>query len=388
MVIPFASGSSFTGEEAVEIVLPGSPPLVRELLDRLRSYGARAAEPGEFTRRAFLSGRIDLTRAESVAELIAAESREAVVAARRGLEGGVARTVDRFGDQLHDLLAEIEAGLDFSEQEVALPDPELLGARVRALVSELHAFLESSRGSAREDGVLRAVLTGRSNAGKSSLFNRLVGEERAIVSDVHGTTRDPVRARISDLGREWELVDLAGQLEGGGEIERASLDLASRAVAEADAVLYVVDGTRPRTDWEGEWSDLDGALRERAQLVVNKVDRADSGEAESGGPPAIRASAHTGEGVDAIRGWLRACGRERGEARGETVRFNHRQRSGLTECAAVLAALDAELGVLCVSPELIVEELRRALAPLREVTGDVTTEDTLDRIFARFCLGK
>ncbi len=393
LLLPFRRHASYTGEEACEIYLPGCPPLLRRFQEELRVAGVRPAQPGEFTRRAYLNGKLDLSAAESVAELIASEDATQARLIRRTLEGQLARQVEELGSALHDLVALLEAGLDFSEQEVEPPSGTWLLEQLRPLLAELETLLEAPSSQVREQARVRLLLWGRANAGKSTLFNRLVGHSRAITSATAGTTRDPVSARIRKPGwPELEVVDLAGERQSQEPVEEAALSLGRGWLHSGDAILYLLDGTRPNRSLQEEWHSLPSQIQAVSWPILSKCDLTCASPPEPI-PGSLACSALTGEGVEAL--WLRIeehVRRGSWTSRGETYLFTERQRGHLRDCARELQHLSQTLSKALsraeVQAELVVVDLRLAHSHLEEITGAITTEETLDRIFRRFCLGK
>jgi len=389
------SGRSYTGEESVELLLPGIPAWVRAILALLSDHGIRAAGPGEFTRRAFESGRLDLTQAESVAALIAAESGAELKAARRTLEGGLAAGIVSLADRIHDLIALLEAGLDFADQEVEPPEVGRWTGEARSIARELREAAGSPDAALQEGIPPRLLIWGRANAGKSTLLNAWAGEDRALVSAREGTTTDAVSVVAPIDGLEVELVDLPGRKARLTSIEEKADALARRALEQGGPVLYLIDGGRPAGEVEEEWQSLPPELRQRALLVLTMVDRYPGEgvsrlcarlEADGGRTQAI--SALRGDGMESLAtkvgGILR--GGDLG-ARGAGLRFNERQRRGALIGAGLLEQVCAEAEA-SFEPELAAVDLRRAHAALEEITGEIATEDTLGRIFSRFCVGK
>jgi tRNA modification GTPase len=387
VVVPFSKGASYTGDEMVEIYLVSSSPIVRAVLDRLDGLGVRGAEPGEFTKRAFLAGRMDLSRAESVNQLIAAEDLQAARAARRALDGHVYRRVRALGESIHRVVALLEAGLDFSEQEVDPPDPEELRRVLQPVEDEISSILSTPVQRTPDRPRVQILLWGRPNAGKSSLLNRLAGQSLAITSPEPGTTRDPIGVTL-----EWEprvpfqLLDLAGDRGTDDPLEERAVEVAREHRADGDRFIWVLDGTRAPSDLEAEFAGVPTDLRDRSWFVLNKIDRV-PGFPRSRLPDALPVSAVSGVGVEELRARIVEFLRGEGwEARASESGFNQRQRRRLEACRTALAEasmLEAEAG-----PELVVEELRAGLDALAEITGEITTEDTLDLIFREFCLGK
>jgi tRNA modification GTPase len=370
---------SYTTEDVAELHLPGAPPLLAAALERVLAEGVELAQPGEFTRRAFLGGRIDLARAEGVLELVHATSERERRAATALLAGGLSDRVAAIRDGLDGLRALCEASLDFDSDETGhVPTAELIAGfdRAGAALEEALAW-ETAREP--EDGRPRVVLTGAPNAGKSSLFNRLTGE-RAIVDPHAGTTRDTLRGTWVVTGAPVELADVAGEDPAATRGAAAGAQvLAERAREAADLVLHVVDAT---VSPAGETAA--GAL-----LVWNKVDLAGASPAPGG---AVAVSARTGAGLEALAGAVagrlgRSAEGGAGESGGPGRELSARHRAALERGAEALSA--ARAGLEAGAPlDLVAETLREATAALDEITGETSAEDVLDRIFTSFCLGK
>jgi len=385
LVLTFPAPRSFTGEDVVELQLHGSPVIASLLLQRLVSLGAREAGPGEFTRRAFLNGRIDLAQAEAVADLIASASTAAARAALRSLEGEFSTVVHGLAETLIQLRVRLEAGLDFPEEGVdACTDPALAGE-----LNELHRRLGELRAAADRGRVLRdgltLVIAGPPNAGKSSLLNRLAGYEAAIVTELPGTTRDLVREDILIDGMPVRVVDTAGLRASADRVEVEGIRRAREAMRRADLVLVVGDGSA------GEEPAAGLALPDGVPVlcVRNKIDLAGLAPGAATGPnglEVLRVSALTGAGFDVLRARLKAAA---GYADGAHGSFAARRRhlDALDRAGARLQEAGAllERGQ---SVELAAEEMRIALQALGEITGEFTTEDLLGRIFGEFCIGK
>ncbi len=388
VVLVFPEPRSYTGEEVVEFQIHGGRIPARRLLDVLTSLGVRAAQPGEFTRRAFLNGRIDLSQAEAVMDLIGSQSDRAAHMAVEQLQGSLRHRIDSLYDQLMLLRADLEASLDFSEEEI----PETLSPRAMTPpIERLRADIGSLLATWREGHLLRdgalVVISGRPNAGKSALFNTLLGHARAIVTDQPGTTRDSLEEGLTLDGIPLRLVDTAGLRETVCKIEREGVTRATELLGRADLHLRVVDLGEP---WTGE--DLD-ALHDlppdRTVVALNKADLHNP-ECFTPLPEAYRAiavSAITGKGLDPLRAALRDALGLAGPDEHAGVAVSARHRDLLVQASKALEAAQA----LCSTggdAVLIAQELRDAAVELGGITGRNVGEDVLDAIFARFCVGK
>jgi tRNA modification GTPase len=372
----FPAPHSYTGEAVLELQGHGGAVVTHEVLSAVLDAGARLAEPGEFTRRAFLNGKLDLAQAEAVADLIDASSREAARSALRSLAGEFSAAIRALVDQLTELRALTEAMLDFPEEEV----DSLHRGDAQARLAGLRVALEDVLARSRQGSLLRAgihvVLAGRPNVGKSSLLNRLAGEERAIVTAVPGTTRDALREAIQLEGVPIVVVDTAGLRESGDEVERLGMQRARSEMARADVVLVVLEA--------GKLEAPAGTLPATGTriTVVNKIDLT-PGAVAGKQADAIYVSAKTGAGLDALRlALLEAAG---WNARGETV-FLARERH-LRALATARGHLEAA-AAQGARWEFFAEELRLAQEAIGSITGRVSADDLLGEIFARFCIGK
>jgi tRNA modification GTPase len=385
LLLHFPAPASYTGEHVLELQGHGSTVLLDALLRRVCRLGARLARPGEFTERAFLNGKLDLAQAEAVADLIAARSEAAARAALNSLEGVFSRKVEDLLQALIALRVHVEAAIDFPEEEIDFLDDPAIGAQLADLQAR-HADLlaEARRGQRLSDG-LRVAIAGRPNAGKSSLLNALAGTERAIVTDIAGTTRDVLRESVNFDGVALELADTAGLRDTEDPVEREGVRRARRELERADAVLLVTDREHAESDL-ALLADLPATV---ARLVaVNKIDL-DAGAMpqveERDGITWLWLSARTGAGLDALRDTLR---RFAGAASGEGA-FSARRRHVLA-LEQVGTHLDQAAAALAQSHagELAAEELRQAQQHLGEITGSYTSEDLLGAIFGSFCIGK
>ena len=372
----FKAPHSYTGEPVLELQGHGGPVVMLAVLRAALDAGARLANPGEFTRRAFLNGRMDLAQAEAVADLIDAASQEAARSALRSLGGEFSAAIRDLVAQLTELRALTEAMLDFPEDDVDSLHRTDAQARLARVAAALHEVLAKSRqGSLLRSGI-HVVLAGRPNVGKSSLLNRLAGEERAIVTAVPGTTRDALRESIQIEGVPIVIVDTAGLHTSPDAVERIGMERARSEMARADLVLVVLDAANPLPPAE----PLPAAGQRIT--VVNKIDLV-PGTAEGERGDAIHVSAKTGAGLDALRAaLLDAAG---WSSRGESV-FLARERHlrALELARAHLDAAEAQAAHW----EFFAEELRLAQEALGGITGQVSADDLLGEIFSRFCIGK
>ena len=386
LVTWFAAPNSYTSEDVVEIAAHGSPVVLELLLRRALDLGARLAEAGEFTQRAFLAGRIDLTQAEAVRDLIEAQTLTQARQAASQLGGALSRRVLPAKQALVELIALLEAGIDFAEDDIDVAPTAEIARRIAELTPALKT-LEASfrRGRIVHDGLTLAIV-GRPNAGKSSLFNRLVERERAIVTATPGTTRDTVTERISLDGIPLELVDTAGLRESLEEAEQLGIARSREALADAALVLVVLDATQPLNDEEERL--LEAVQGRPALVAVNKSDlAAGHGSTEViGGVRALRTSALTGEGIPALRERILALATGGAASEpGMLTSLRHHQ-----SIATALTALGdaAQANANAIPHEMILLDLYRALWALDSLTGQTTSDDILNLIFSTFCIGK
>ncbi|XRI97483.1 tRNA uridine-5-carboxymethylaminomethyl(34) synthesis GTPase MnmE [Stenotrophomonas rhizophila] len=380
----FPAPHSFTGEDVVELQGHGSPVVLQQLVARCIALGARQARPGEFSERAFLNGKLDLAQAEAIADLIAASDTRAARAARRSLDGVFSRRVDEVAEQLVLLRIHVEAAIDFADE----PLDTLGGEQVRAGLGQALRALErlrddAERGRKLRDG-LHAVLVGPPNAGKSSLLNALAGSERAIVTDIAGTTRDTLRETIRIDGLELTLVDTAGLRDGGDAIEREGMRRAHVEMQRTDLAIIVLDARDPQA---GHAAVADALAGVPQQLWIhNKSDLLEHHPADSEAN-VVHVSAATGQGLDRLHARLRelASGSAGDSVDGE---FSARARHVDAIVLAIGHAERAEAELVHEHLELAAEELRLAHEALGEITGRMSADDLLGRIFSSFCIGK
>lgn len=373
---------TYTGEDTLEVTVHGNPLIVDRLIQAAIGAGARLAGPGELTRRAVVHGKLDLLGAEAVDQVIRATSEDGLAVGRQGLDGEVRRFVDEVRAALIDATAELEARLDYPGDELATVDDDALVAQLTDVATRCRALAAThARARVLVDGATVA-LVGAVNAGKSSLFNALLGRRRAIVHDSAGTTRDVIEARCRIRDLEVTLLDTAGERITDDPVEAAGLALAQELVVDADLLLVVVRAGPDAPD-ETERRIL-ARTAERPRIVVyNGVDRLDAAPAPGG---ALPTSAKTGDGIEALEGALRAALVEDPGALGELAIASARQRDLLQAVAdAVDEAVD---GLPIAGPAVAADALVRAIEEVDALTGADTREDVLDAMFARFCIGK
>jgi tRNA modification GTPase len=383
LMVVFRAPNSYTGEDCVEFSGHGGMLVTRDVLARLLACGAVAAGPGEFTQRAFLNGKLDLTQAEGVMDLIAAQTRLALRAARCQLEGALGRRIAAARDEVLEILAHLEAWIDFPDEDIHPQTGESLRAGVRTVLATLDALLATAdQGRVLRDGA-RSVICGAPNVGKSSLLNRLLGFERAIVSELPGTTRDTIEEIVTLHGIPLRLVDTAGVRQAGDSLEAAGIQRAERQIEAADLLLEVADASQPRGATSVE-SRATGAMR---LLILNK---SDLGEHPTwSGAVAVRLSCATGTGFDALADAIRdALHFNDAEWGDQAIAINTRHQASLHNARHALRAALALLASPACHPELAAIDLREALDALGEILGRVDTEDLLGVIFSRFCIGK
>jgi tRNA modification GTPase len=393
----FRAPRSYTREDVVELSCHGGEQPSRRVLAALIAAGARLARPGEFTLRAFLHGRVDLSQAEAVADLIAASTARAHTLALSQLSGGLRQAVDGLIERLSDALAEVEARVDFAEDVGGIEVPEHVVSGVAGMDRELAALLATSAWARAVREGVRVPLVGRPNVGKSALFNALLGEARSIVTDVPGTTRDRVSEAIELAGVRVTLSDTAGLRETMDAVESIGVARARETLAGAALVLWVVDGGSPLAEEDrriaAELAPVLGVAR--VVVALNKCDRPRAtGPAEvatmlnGAAGPIVEVSATEGRGLDALREALaRALGAD-GTTESAGVALGNLRHVDAVERARAALARAAAAARERMPGEIVALELREALAILGEVTGRTVDEDLLDRIFARFCVGK
>jgi len=372
VALSYQAPRSYTGEDMLEVMVHGSPWIVRATIDAFTRAGARPAEPGEFTRRAVANGKLDLVQAEAVNELASAETAWQARVARAQIEGRLSLEFLELKTTLTELLASVEAALEFAHHDIPYDTLGALALRDRGFEQARRLLATAQAGRRVREGV-RVVVLGPPNSGKSTLFNQLVGRERAIVSPHPGTTRDVLEAEVEVAGVRVILKDTAGLGATDDPVEREGVRRARGAAAVADAVLLLwpVDGVRE--------SMPQAAEHQPTLRIRSKWDLAGAEPLPDGW---IAVSCKTGDGMDELRRALaELVAAEVADLGGETA-IAERHRSALETAIAELEAADFEL------PEIAAEAARAALEAVKELTGEVVTEDVLDRIFSAFCIGK
>ena len=389
VVTYFAKPHSYSADDTVEISAHGSPVVLRHIVEMALSRGARLAEPGEFTMRAFLNGRIDLTQAEAVRDLIDSQTLYQAKVAAQQLEGALSRRLQPIKQKLVELIALLEAGIDFAEDDVSvLPGEQILQhmAEVRAPLEDLARSF--AYGKLVHEGLTLAIV-GRPNVGKSSLFNRLVERERAIVTATPGTTRDLVTETVAIGGIPVKLVDTAGIRQALDEAESIGIQKSMEALADADIVLVVLDGSQPSSD---EDKPLLAQVEQRAAIVVeNKADLLCPCGSDIPVRPAslaLRTSALTGQGIAELRAAiLQHVTGDAGSSAESGFLTNARHQSLVRDSLSGFGHAEAAVHNR-VPHEMLLLDLYSALRPLDEITGATTNDDILNLIFSRFCIGK
>jgi tRNA modification GTPase len=380
----FSAPNSYTSEDVVEIAAHGSPVILDYLLRQCIAAGARLAEPGEFTQRAFLSGRLDLTQAEAVHDLIQATTLQQARIAAQQLGGSLSLQIAPIKQQLIALIAALEAGIDFAEDDIDL----LPSAQIAAQIAEIQAPLTALEQTFAYGRILREGFTlaivGRPNAGKSSLFNRLIQRDRAIVTATPGTTRDPITERLSLEGIPVELIDTAGLRHSDDEAESLGIAKSREAMAEADVVLLVLDAT---TSLHEEDKATIATFDRPLLIAINKHDLAPAASLpEPTSHPAVMTSALTGDGIPQLRTAILTLISATAPPQEDSILTNLRQQQSIS--AALTALARAQQAAPTLPHEMLLLDLYETLNALDALTGSTTSNDILNLIFSKFCIGK
>lgn len=384
----YPEGRSYTGESLLEFSPHGNPWLVRRLLDDLVARGCRLAEPGEFTRRAFLHGKLDLSQAEAVIQVIQARSERALEAARRQLAGSVGRTVNALVDRLLLITAQLEAYIDFPEEDLPPEDQDGPARDLGDLIREMEKLIATREYASLLHEGIKCVILGEPNVGKSSLLNALTGEDRVIVSPEPGTTRDYVEERIHIGPYLLRIIDTAGLHEAASALEEQGISRSLQQIQSADLLLVVLDSTRPSPTLPASVLSLLGAGN--TVIVENKIDLGPGRGHTAFAPdcPHVRLSARLGEGLDDLRSVIRSTLEEGLIVPDDgAVLVSARHADALHRARQ---SLQASLSKMTTgeAPELIASDLHTAIEAMGEITGKIDNEAVLDRLFSRFCIGK
>lgn len=393
----FRAPRSYTGEDIIEFHIPGNPLLTQMLLEELFRHGARGAEPGEFTARAYFNGRLDLTQAEGVAAAVSSQSERESAAARRLLAGELTRRLEPIIDSVAQMLALTEVGIDFSEEDVSFIPPDQARSRIDAADAQLRGLLTESVRFERLAYEPTVVLAGRPNAGKSTLLNALAGRQRAVVSSVAGTTRDAIWSSVRLVRGIVRVTDVAGidESQVEGDIDQQMRRHALRAIDSADVLVLVVDGTddRPHVALSRRidlFVHTKCDLHRRAGFIppslasqTNRRDESRPTEAMD----ALQVSAHSGEGLDALRDAIDRAAFGGDSDSSAALALNSRHVAAIETALDALSRARDTLTELA-GDELIALELREALDALGSIAGQITPDDVLGRIFGSFCIGK
>ncbi len=380
----FPAPNSYTGEDVLELHGHGGAVIADMLLGRVLNLGARHANPGEFSQRAFLNDKLDLAQAEAIADLIDSGSEQAAKAAMRSLQGEFSALVNQLAEAITSLRTHIEAAMDFPDEEIDFLADEKIATDLGDILGRIGELKRSARqGCLLQEGI-NVVIAGKPNAGKSSLLNRLAGYEAAIVTTVPGTTRDVLKERITIDGLPLHVLDTAGLREVDDIVEQEGVRRARSAIESADRVLLVIDSTE-ESEGSADKTDFgDVPITE----VRNKIDLSGErvGTEDDADPPVIHLSAKTGEGIDVLRQHLKECVGYQAVHSG-LLSARRRHLDALDKADAHIREAEKQLKEFKAA-ELMAEELRLAHQSLMEITGQFTTEDLLGRIFSTFCIGK
>lgn len=392
MAVLMRAPRSFTREDVAEIHCHGGPILVRKVLDLFLDSGVRMAQPGEFTLRAFLNGRLDLTQAEAVIDLIQARSEASCRIAQNQLQGKLSTHIHKYRERLLEILSRLELHIDFSEDIGDLPDLMSLRGAVVSLESEIGRLIATfDQGRLLHDGV-RIVILGKPNVGKSSLLNALLGEPRAIVTEVAGTTRDTIEENLVLGGVPVRIIDTAGVRDTDDVLESIGIERAKDKARSADLLLLLLDGSTPATAEDFLAHDTCRTVFQKGAPVVVVVNKSDRGEADIPEEflqfPHCRISAKTGFGLNALEKSIHGMLFQEGRLAGEGVLvYERRHREALGRALgyldAFLCGIESGLQI-----EFLAFEIRQSLDSLGEITGETTPDDVLREIFNRFCIGK
>lgn len=388
----FKGPNSFTGEDVLELQGHGGPVILDMLLNEILNIkGIRVANPGEFSERAFLNDKIDLTQAEAIADLIDSTSEQAARSAMQSLQGQFSNKVNELVEEVIYLRMYVEAAIDFPEEEIDFLSDGKVADDLQSIIDNLKSVIEqANQGAIIREG-MKVVIAGRPNAGKSSLLNALAGKETAIVTDIAGTTRDVLREHIHIDGMPLHIIDTAGLRENADVVEQIGIQRAWQEIEQADIILFMVDATTTNdSDPEHIWPEFFSKLPKNANLTVirNKADLSAESvrQYEENTHPVIALTAKTGQGVDLLKSHLKQAMGYKGTTEGGFM-ARRRHLKALNEALTVIEAGQEQL-TLHAAGELLAEDLRQAQQFLNEITGEFTSDDLLGKIFGSFCIGK
>lgn len=385
ILIYYPSPKSYTGEDMIEIFLHGNPLILKKALELFLSKGIRLADPGEFTKRAFLNGKMDLLQAEAVADLIGSKSERAIKSAQRQLQGELSSVIQSLREKLLELLANVEADIEFSEEDIPTLSKEQIINLLKDIEEKIEGLLKTVKtGEFLRRGINLAIV-GKPNVGKSSLFNALLGQERAITTPIPGTTRDFLQESLTLNGVPINLIDTAGIRDTEDPIERIGVERSLNKLKTADMVLLVVDGSNPL---EKEDLSIYHMVKDLDHIVViNKMDLGLKEEVLRTFPKAKRVSALRGEGIEELKKEiLSKLGVYLTDSAQVYIAVRHENL--LKKSKEVIKSLINRLELEDIFPEILMLDLREAITYLDEIVGALTTEDILGSIFSRFCIGK
>ena len=394
MLLVMRAPHSYTGEDQVEITCHGSPFILSLVMKLLIQHGARLAEPGEFTRRAFMNGKMDLSQAESVADLIASTNQAALRLSLTQMKGLFRKKIEGLREQLIHFASLIELELDFSEEDVEFVSRDELQEKCAIIIDEVGKLADSYETSQVIKHGIPIAIVGSTNAGKSTLLNGLLQEEKAIVSDIHGTTRDVIEDTLFIEGQQFRIIDTAGIRQTDDQIENIGIERALSRASNAEHILWMIDATEDVCNLNDLYQIL-SPYSEKITPVVNKIDIA-SGENISaikqrlskwGFEKVLTISANTTTGIDAVRTLLHNHFKHITVANDQIMVTNLRQAEALRKARESLQCVSQGIS-LGLTGDLIAQDLRSAISSLGEVTGSITTDDLLQNIFSHFCIGK
>ena len=384
LLIYFKNPASFTGEDVVELQTHGSPVVLDMLIEAITQQGARIARPGEFSERAFLNGKLDLTQAEAIADLIEAGSKQAARMATRSLQGSFSQAINELVENLVKLRMFVEAAIDFPEEEIDFLSDSKVSIDLEDIKNRVNTILEKANQSYLVKEGMNLVIAGKPNAGKSSLLNALSGSETAIVTNIPGTTRDTLKTHIQIDGMPVHIIDTAGLRQSEDIVELEGIKRAKKEIAQADHILWVYDCNETLDVTDIQKQHLPDEIP--VTYIKNKIDKIDMAPSVDEKGHVIAISAKLGTGIDLVKNYLKQIMGYRSEQEGDFL-ARRRHIEALQRAARHLDNAETALQQLKAG-ELLAEELRLAQNELNEITGEFTSDDLLGKIFSSFCIGK